>query len=561
MSKFKVLKVLMVAMVGLATLGCGSSKNEFTIPDTLTILGIDVQPASASVTIGETRQFSVEITLSDGSTVNLNEFNGNISWSSSSDAIASVDANGLARGVAAGTATITATVTAPGQTFTDTGSLTVSTPPNPDPVVNLDNDRLLYERATDAVALSSGATVTDTQANFNGGTLTVTVTGDDTGVNLAAPLTPAIGSITGDDSPTLTVSLDANATPTAVQDFLRAVEFSTDGTAVFGPNSVSVTLTDGLGGTGTDTRSIAIQGLNAQYFIVEIGDNTLQSAIDIVAGAADAQGSIIEVRAGSYLNDGTADNGVIVFAPAASLEGLQLLGPNAGVSAGINPGTRAAEAIVNAFETSSRVIIDGFQINGGPTSLNATSEQGIGLRTGSSGTVIKNNRIVDTAIFGAGDNRGILLEAGAGLDNLVIEFNRIENFFGAAFLQGVPGNPTSGNTINGNVAVNNSYGFSNDYVEETTYSNNVVRATAVDEEAFGFGDIGTGIILTGNDLTDQVVNAYFAGTTVQAENNFWGQASGPITTGANNQINRAVVGGGTIDFDPFLTEDPFPTLP
>lgn len=107
--------------------GCGSSRDEFVFAGTaLSITKVDVEPATASVEVGGTQQYTAEITLSNGSVLDLSQFNGRIAWESSSDAIASVNENGLATGQSPGTATITATVTTPQGTFADTASLTVS---------------------------------------------------------------------------------------------------------------------------------------------------------------------------------------------------------------------------------------------------------------------------------------------------------------------------------------------------------------------------------------------------------------------------------------------------
>jgi trimeric autotransporter adhesin len=66
---------------------------------------IAVTPATASLDVGATQQFTATATLSNGTTLDVT---GTASWTSSSTAVATISATGLATAVAGGTATITA---------------------------------------------------------------------------------------------------------------------------------------------------------------------------------------------------------------------------------------------------------------------------------------------------------------------------------------------------------------------------------------------------------------------------------------------------------------------
>lgn len=553
-------------------IGCGDSRDDFVVTGTgsgTPLVSVDVQPATATIQVGSTQQFTVEGTFSNGQTASANQFNGQITWQSSSEAVATIDENGEATGLTPGETTITATVVTPVVTLTDTATLTVT---NQDPTVTLDETPLSYNRGSGQVDLFPTATFTDAQENLSSGTLTITYNGDNTGVDLTAPNTPDIGTVTDDDvDDEITVALNQNATPANIQTFLRAVQFSADNTAMFSSNSVDVTVTDGEGGTGSDSRDVNIQGENAQNITVAPsgGDFTsIQAAVNSVANQNGGEGSIIEVMAGDYTSDGTSNDGVIDISNDPDLAQLQLRGANFGVSAGINPGTRSDEAIVNAFEVDNEVIIDGFQVNGGPTSVNNTNDQGFGMLDESSGTIIRNNVIDYT---GAGGNaRGVLTITSADPTDLTISFNHFQGWTGAIFFQGTTGAVpvrTSGHMVEGNVAVMNTVGFSNDAVESTTYTDNVVMSNGAGEEAFGFLQAGTGVAFNNNDIADMVVNAYVANgvmnMTIDAENNWWGQASGPINDGSgDDQINRDGNDSDNVfDTDPFLTADPFPNQP
>ena len=70
------------------------------------VVSIAVTPSALTISAGHTQQFSATATYTDGSTGNVT---ASVTWSSSSDAVATVDAAGTTTAVAAGSATITAT--------------------------------------------------------------------------------------------------------------------------------------------------------------------------------------------------------------------------------------------------------------------------------------------------------------------------------------------------------------------------------------------------------------------------------------------------------------------
>jgi uncharacterized protein YjdB len=82
----------------------GSASIEVTAA---TLNSIAVIPASPSIVVGATQQFTATGTYSDSST---HDITAQVTWSSSSTATATIVSSGLATGVAAGTATITATL-------------------------------------------------------------------------------------------------------------------------------------------------------------------------------------------------------------------------------------------------------------------------------------------------------------------------------------------------------------------------------------------------------------------------------------------------------------------
>ena len=311
--------LLSLFLATVLTVGCGNSTEEFVFTGTSRVItNVDVQPPTASLTVGQSRQFVLETTFSDGTTVTTtNQFNGQVAWDSDNEAVATIDENGLATGLSPGTATITGTLTSAQGVFFDTATLTVTPAANQSPQVNLDDAALAYTRGSGDTAAFPNATVTDDQANLANGTLTIEATGNNTGIDLTAPNTPDIGTVTDDDAnDTITVALNNNATPANIQSFLRAVQFQADNTANFGSVTLDVTLTDGQGGNGTDSRQVNIQGAAAQNVTVAPSGadfTTIQAAVNSVAAQSGGQGSVITVSSGDFTSDGTGTDGIIVI--------------------------------------------------------------------------------------------------------------------------------------------------------------------------------------------------------------------------------------------------------
>ncbi|WP_142501264.1 Ig-like domain-containing protein [Klebsiella sp. 2680] len=91
----------------------------FEIADPIAVTGVTVTPATASIAVGSTQQLNATVEPS-------NATNQAVTYTSSDEAVATVNASGLVTAVAAGSATITAT-TADGS-FTATSVITVTEP-------------------------------------------------------------------------------------------------------------------------------------------------------------------------------------------------------------------------------------------------------------------------------------------------------------------------------------------------------------------------------------------------------------------------------------------------
>lgn len=83
---------------------CSSDDNEpVDEPVTITVTGVSVSPESISLECGETKQLTAQISPENATA-------GDITWTSSDEAIATVSSDGTVTGISKGTATVTATV-------------------------------------------------------------------------------------------------------------------------------------------------------------------------------------------------------------------------------------------------------------------------------------------------------------------------------------------------------------------------------------------------------------------------------------------------------------------
>ena len=134
-----------------ATSGAISGSTTLTVTAGPTLVSIAVTPATPSILIGATQQFTATGTYSDSSTQNITS---SVTWNSGTTGTATISPAGLATGVAAGTSTIKATASS----ISGSTTLTVTSPQTP-PILHLAFDQ------------SSGTTAPDSSGNGYNGTL------------------------------------------------------------------------------------------------------------------------------------------------------------------------------------------------------------------------------------------------------------------------------------------------------------------------------------------------------------------------------------------------------
>ena len=137
----KSFSLLLLSLLVLLAWGCSSGSGSAP-----RLLGINVQPLTAKVVVGETKQFTATGVFDDGST---REITNEVVWHSTDDTVASIDAQGLATGLKEGaTALITATA----------GDIT-SDPPASLEVVSQENRLLSISVEPASAELQMGATL------------------------------------------------------------------------------------------------------------------------------------------------------------------------------------------------------------------------------------------------------------------------------------------------------------------------------------------------------------------------------------------------------------------
>jgi hypothetical protein len=198
-----------VAVLLVLVAGCSSSPTNLT--------SIAVTPATASIAVGGTQQFTATGTYSNGSTQNLTSL---ATWTSSSTAAATITSGGLATGVAAGTSTISASFGAIVGTVTGTATLTVTGPSLTSIAVTPTTASIAIggtQQYTATGTYSDGTTAvltTETWASSTPTVATISTTGLATGVaSGATTITATCGTVT---SPGVTLTVTATLLSIAV---------------------------------------------------------------------------------------------------------------------------------------------------------------------------------------------------------------------------------------------------------------------------------------------------------------------------------------------------------
>ncbi len=233
------------------------------------------------------------------------------------------------------------TTTLPAATF----NITI-TPENDNPVVTTSAGATPYVQGQPPVVIDPGVTVTDADSpNFNGGSLSVTLTGggsqDQLGVlnqgdgpgqigvsgGIVRYGGAPIGSLSVSSGGPLVVLFNASATPNAVQALTRAITFAVpSGTAASGPRTATFIVSDGAGGNSApDTKVI-----DANLLPLAVNDTrqvvmNTPSRLAVLANDSDPDGDPLTITAVGAPANGSVqiiENGqALRYTPGAGYQG------------------------------------------------------------------------------------------------------------------------------------------------------------------------------------------------------------------------------------------------
>jgi uncharacterized protein YjdB len=376
--------VSLLLIVGVA--GCASSVpsskpgagSNPTIP-TKTLTSIAVTPATASIAIAATAQFTATASFNDGSTANVTS---SATWTSSSPTVATISASGLATGVAAGSSTITASLNG----INGTAGLSVTAA-----AVTVKSIAVTPPSATLTVGTTQQLSVTATYSDGTTGALTSGVIWNSSSTTVATvsasglvtavaagitTITASANGLTATAAFTVTASVptvksiavtpaSATVTAGATQQFSVTATYSdgTTGTLTSGvtwsssSTTVSTINTSGLAtavAAGTATITASANGLTATAAL------TVQKALRSIAVTPQnptfAAGSTQQFTATATYSDGSTANVTSTAAWASSNTSVATI-DSSGLATGVAAGSTTISASLNTISGSDPVTI------------------------------------------------------------------------------------------------------------------------------------------------------------------------------------------------------------
>ncbi len=270
----------------------GTASLTVTVPVTPpTLVSVAVTPASASIAVGATQQFTATGTYADGTTANISTA---ASWSVSSTTVATISATGLATGSTAGSANVTAIVSG----ITGTAALTVTAP-----VKTIASIAVSPASASFAAGSTQQFTATATYSDGTTGNITSTATWSTANPGVAT--IDASGLATGVTSGSTSVSASQNSiigtasfTVTAKVPKSIAVTPTSASIAVGAKQQYTATATYSDGTTGNVTKSATWTAANSAVATVDA--NGLATAV--AAGSTTIQAALSGVTSSASLN-------------------------------------------------------------------------------------------------------------------------------------------------------------------------------------------------------------------------------------------------------------------
>jgi hypothetical protein len=284
--------------------GCGGGNG-------VTLTGVAVTPASASIAAGATQQFTATGMYSDNSTKDLTS---SATWASATTSVATISGSGLATAVATGSSNITATAagkTSAPATLTVTAPTVVSiavTPATASIVVG--HTQQFTATATYSDKSTKDITSTAAWSSATTGVATISAAGGlATGVGAGtSAITAASGGVTSSPAATLTVTATGVPVSLVIQDVgsttpaapsvsvgstvpFTALEMYNDGTTH--PLSAPTT----LAWVSATTTTATIGGTNGIAIAVATGSSAITATETVAAGSLTGNATLTVVAA------------------------------------------------------------------------------------------------------------------------------------------------------------------------------------------------------------------------------------------------------------------------
>ena len=185
-----------------------------------------------------------------------------------------------------------------GQLLIDDLILADAIPPNTTPAISINNASLVYTENAVATQIDAAATLTDADgdADWNGGTLVVQITGNNeasdqlsivdsvvgtintsgtnilNGATVIGTLSASEGTVT--NGAALTITFNGNATNALVQQVARAIHYSnTSNDPGTSNRTITFTATDTNAAAANDTRTVAVTAVNDEPTLSATGSN------------------------------------------------------------------------------------------------------------------------------------------------------------------------------------------------------------------------------------------------------------------------------------------------
>ena len=353
----------------MATSGARSGTAALTVTAATTLTSIAVTPATSSIAVAGTRQFTATGSFSDATTRDITT---TVTWSSGTTTVATVQSTGLATGVSAGNASITATMSGK----SGSGALTVTAPVTLTAIAVTPANQTVSVGANlqyaAAGTFSDGSSRDISSSVTWNSSLTSVASISSTGMSsaIATGLT-SISATQGTVSGNTSLTVSAVIPPAVVGlDLGRAARFGVLAGTSITNNSGGLTLVTGdVGAPSQTVDPVQTAGFSNFKSGAELSNGLAD--LDVAITEGNARVCTVSSAAGIDLGGQTFTPGVYCYAGAISVTGtFSLSGPGVYIFRSASTLNTTANSIVALNGASADTV---YWIPVGPTTLGANS--------------------------------------------------------------------------------------------------------------------------------------------------------------------------------------------